>query len=171
MRGYARVYHVLESLQYGLLYMFAAFFGGVGLDFLFPRYSDNTPTGPLFGQVIGQCSLLVLVVYFVRFVIKQVPILFPVYPGSKYVPYQVPEYEGEMMMGLIFLGSQLNLVQKIDLLAQRFYEYLFNEKRDLVGESVDLRAKVSDEVRKAKDGVHKIEEDVKEIRELRIREE
>ncbi len=160
MRGYARVYHVLESLQYGLLYMLASFFGGVGLDFLFPRFKENTPTGLLFAEVAGQCSLLVLVVYFVRFLIKQVPILFPVMPGSKYIPDEVPEYSGEMMMGLIFLGSQLNLVQKIDLLAQRFYEFLFDKKRDVLG-GVDLRAKV-------KDGVTKIEETVKE-REEQIR--
>lgn len=129
MRPRARIYHVLESVQYGLLYLIAAFLGGVGLDFWFPPYDPAKPLGVVFREVVQQCVALVLVVYFVRYCVKSVPILFPVFPGSSYIPYTTPEFNGEMMMGLVFLGSQLNLVQKLDLVAQKLYAWLFQEER------------------------------------------
>ena len=39
------------------------------------------------------------------------------------------EYEGEMMMGLIFLGVQFNLIHKIDKIARALYEYFYEEER------------------------------------------
>ena len=133
MRGKTRLYHILESLQYGILYLIAAFIGGVGLDFTFPHADDTKPTGELFREVTLQCLLLILVVYFVRYCVKSVPILFPVGPGSSYVPYQTAEFDGEMMMGLVFLSSQLNLLEKINILSHRLYAYLFNEERVVKG--------------------------------------
>jgi hypothetical protein len=127
---------MLESVQYGLLYLIAAFIGGVGLDFWFPPYDAKKPVGQVFSEVVQQCIALVLVVYFVRYCVKSVPILFPVFPGSSYVPYTTPEFNGEMMMGLVFLGSQLNLVQKLDLIAQKLYSWFFNEERKVRGDLV-----------------------------------
>jgi hypothetical protein len=136
MRGKTRLYHILESLQYGILYLIAAFIGGVGLDFTFPHADDTKTTGEIFREVTLQCLLLILVVYFVRYCVKSVPILFPVGPGSSYVPYQTAEFDGEMMMGLVFLSSQLNLLQKISTLSHRLYEYLFDEERVVKGDLV-----------------------------------
>jgi hypothetical protein len=136
MRPRARIYHVLESVQYGLLYLIAAFLGGVGLDFWFPPYDPKKPLGVVFSEVVQQCVALVLVVYFVRYCVKSVPILFPVFPGSSYIPYTTPEFNGEMMMGLVFLGSQLNLVQKLDLVAQKLYSWLFKEERKVKADLV-----------------------------------
>jgi hypothetical protein len=136
MRGKTRLYHILESLQYGILYLIAAFIGGVGLDFTFPHADDTKTTGVLFREVTLQCLLLILVVYFVRYCVKSVPILFPIMPGSSYVPYQTAEFDGEMMMGLVFLSSQLNLLQKISTLSHRLYEYLFDEERIVKGDLV-----------------------------------
>ena len=79
-----------------------------------------------------------------RFVVKCVPVLFPVAKGSGYIPYQTAEFNGEMMMGFVFLGSQLNLIRKIDELASRLYVWLFTEER------------------KGKDGTQTVKEGVKE---------
>lgn len=142
MRSKTRLYHILESLQYGILYLIAAFIGGVGLDFSFPHADKEKNTGVIFREVTFQCLLLILVVIFVRYCVKSVPILFPISPGSSYVPYQTPEFNGEMMMGLVFLSSQLNLLQKIDTLAHRLYYYLFNEERVVKGDLVSVKNKV-----------------------------
>jgi hypothetical protein len=48
-------------------------------------------------------------------------------PGNE---REAPEYSGEMMMGFVFLGSQLNLINKLDLLSKRFYGWLYSEERD-----------------------------------------
>ena len=130
MRGWTRLYHLFESIQYAVLYMLSAFAGGVGLDFLFPVYDKNKQTWTLFREVTGQCLLLVLLVYFIRIQIKSVPLLFPIDGApSNYVPYRTAEFNGEMMMGFVFLSSQLNLLNKIDLLSKRLYKWMFNEER------------------------------------------
>lgn len=130
MKLSSRALDIAESLQYGFLYMGAAFVGGVGLDFMFPRYSEETPTRTIILEVIAQCLSLVVLVYFIRSVIGRVPFLFHVPKGSSFTPYMTHEYEGEMMMGLIFLGVQLNLVYKLDKLARELYMYFFNKERD-----------------------------------------
>ena len=127
MKGSIRIYHILESIQYGLLYMIAAFIGGVGLDFSFAPYTEDIQTKELFRQITLQCILLIVVVYCTRALVKQVPILFPTSRG--FIPYTTPEFNGEMMMGFVFLGSQLNLIQKIDLLAKRLYGLYYKEER------------------------------------------
>jgi hypothetical protein len=142
MRSNIRMYHILESIQYGLLYMIAAFIGGVSLDFAFPHFTEEIDTWELFRQIAYQCLLLILVVYFTRYVIKKVPILFPVKAGSSFVPYTTPEFNGEMMMGLIFLGSQLNLIQKIDLLSKRLYTYFYKEERVVKNSKVTITSKL-----------------------------
>ena len=123
------LYSALESLQYGILYLAAAFVGGVSLDFLFPHYDVEKPTEEIAREVILQCLLLVLLVIFIRYCIKQVPILFK--PSANYIPYRVPEFNGEMMMGFVFLGCQINLIQKIDLLATKLYNQIFEEDRKI----------------------------------------
>jgi hypothetical protein len=129
MRANAQLYHILESIQYGVLYLLAAFLGGVSLDFLFPHYDPEKPEPLMLREVVFQCILLVLVVLLTRGLVKQVPILFPVNGGSGYTPYKTAEFNGEMMMGFVFLGSQLNLIQKIDHLATELYNWLFDTER------------------------------------------
>jgi hypothetical protein len=121
------VYTILEALQYGALYCLAAFAGGVGLDFAFPRYKKETPTHELLREVVLQSLSLIVVVFCIRLGIQQVPILFPVPRGYK--PYETPEFNGEMMMGLIFLSSQVNLLAKIDELSKRLYSYYYKEEK------------------------------------------
>ncbi len=145
MKGFTRLFHVLESVQYGLLYMFAAFFGGVSLDYIFPRYDENEKTGTVLWQAVLQCLCLIILVYFTRYVIKNIPLFFPIPSFSKFIPYTTPEYSGEMMMGFVFLGSQLNLINKLDLLSKRFYQFIYNEKRDKVTPSVSLNKSTDDD--------------------------
>lgn len=129
MKLHPHIYSTLESIQYGVLYLFAAFIGGVTLDFLFPHYDNEKPTEDIIREVIFQSILLVLLVIFIRYYIKQIPILFKV--SSNYTPYKVPEFNGEMMMGFVFLGCQINLIKKIDLLATKLYNQIFEEDRKI----------------------------------------
>jgi hypothetical protein len=129
MKLQTHAYHILESIQYGILYMVAAFLGGVGLDFSFPHYDPKKPVDEIRREVIYQCIMLVLVVILVRSIVKSVPFLIPVPKGLNFIPYKTAEFNGEMMMGFVFLGCQLNLIQKLDFLAGRLYIWLFDEER------------------------------------------
>lgn len=129
MKLHPHFYSALESLQYGVLYLVAAFIGGVSLDFLFPHYDSEKSTEEVIREVVLQSLLLVLLVILIRYCVKKVPILFRY--SSNYIPYRVPEFNGEMMMGFVFLGCQINLIQKIDLLATKLYNQIFEEDRKI----------------------------------------
>jgi hypothetical protein len=123
------LYSVLELVQYAAIYLFAALGAGVALDTLFPRFESKKGTHELLTEVVLQCLALVVIVFFIRMYVTRVPILFVAPKGSNYVPYGTTEYGGEMMMGLVFLGSQMNLVRKIDELSGRFYKALYARER------------------------------------------
>ena len=125
--------------------MFAAFFGGVALDYIFPRYDENEETKTVLWQTVLQCLCLIIMVYFLRYIIKFIPLFFPIPSFSKFIPYTTPEYSGEMMMGFVFLGSQLNLINKLDLLSKRFYQFLYKEKRDKETSTVSLNKSTDDD--------------------------
>ena len=122
-------YSILEALQYGFLYFVAAFLGGVGLDFAFPKFKKDTPTDELLREVVGQSLALIVVVFLIRLSIQRVPIWFPMPRKGSYIPYESSEFNGEMMMGFVFLGCQLNLINKIDLIADKIYKWYFKEER------------------------------------------
>jgi hypothetical protein len=110
--------------------MLAAFIGGVGLDYLFPVYDPKKALGPVVREVTAQCLLLILLVYFIRMNVKSVPLLFSLKGAPRgYKPYSTAEFNGEMMMGFVFLGCQLNLINKIDLIADKLYKLYFKEER------------------------------------------
>ena len=132
MKGNAGFYHILESIQYGLLYLVAAFMAGVGLDFAFPVYNEKKPSNVIFREVIFQCLALVVAVILVRFCVRSVPILFPVRGSIGYKPYQTSEFNGEMMISFVFIACQLNLINKVNLLASRLYKVFFKDERRII---------------------------------------
>ena len=111
--------------------MILAFLGGVGLDFVFPPYKDKIKTNELVLEVTLQCLSLIIVVYIIRYWIQLIPLLFPVTSGTGYKPYTSAEFNGEMMMGMVFISSQLNLLYKIDLISKRLYALFFQEERNI----------------------------------------
>ncbi len=143
MKESAGIYSILESLQYGLLYLVAAFIAGVSLDFAFPIYDPQKPTNKVFQEVMGQCLSLVVTVILVRYCVKSVPLLLPI-KGTGYVPYHTAEYNGEMMMSFIFIASQMNLINKVNLLSNRLYMFLFKDERKLIdGEHKRMQVRAS----------------------------
>ena len=141
LRNEIRVMELLESIQYGILYLVAGFAVGVGLDYSFPAYNERVRTSVLFTEVAFQCLLLVICTYYLRKIVKIVPFLFVIdFSGSgkmTYKPYQAEEYGGEIMIALVFLGAQFNLIKKLDLLSRRFYTWLYDEEKT-VGESIGI---------------------------------
>jgi hypothetical protein len=71
--------------------------------------------------------------YFIRQLVTSVPFLFPIPRGIGFKPYLSDEFSGEMMMGLVFLGSQLHLIQKIDLLSTRLHHRFFEDEKYING--------------------------------------
>lgn len=136
-----RLMELLESIQYGILYLVAGFGLGVALDYSFPAFNEDTKTSVLFTEVAIQCLLLIVLTYYLRKLIKIIPFLFMVdFTGlgrTSFKPYQSEEYGGEVMIAIVLLGAQFNLIKKLDLLSRRFYKWLYDEEKK-VGESLGI---------------------------------
>ena len=136
-----RVMELLESIQYGLLYLIVGFATGVTLDYSFPNYNEQTKTSVLFTEVALQCLLLIILVFYIRKLVKIVPFLFVIdFTGSgksAYKPYEASEYGGEIIIAIVLLGAQFNLIKKLDLLSRRFYSWLYSQEK-AIGESLGI---------------------------------
>lgn len=126
-----RIMELLENVQYGLGYMSLAFIIGVALDYIFPKFDNEQETHQVVMEVTLQIILLIIGAFYIRKIVKIMPFLFVIQfdiDGDgripKYRPYESTEFEGELMMGLVFVASQRNLLNKIDLISDRLYTYL-----------------------------------------------
>lgn len=124
-----RIQNILEILQYGLLYLVAGFLSGAFLDTCFPLADEKKDTTEIFGEVVGQSMLLILVIYYVRKLVKIVPFMFQF--TKSYRPYGATEYSGEIMIAIVLIGSQFSLLKKIDILSRRFYKSVWMVEKDL----------------------------------------
>jgi hypothetical protein len=139
-----RAMQLLESIQFGLGYLVVGFFAGTVLDYSFPGFEEDISTGKLFLEVLLQCILLIILVFYVRKIVKIMPFLFVLnYDINRngkvdaYNPYEASEYGGEIMIAVVILGAQFNLIKKIDLLSRRLYQAIYNEEKK-IGHSLGL---------------------------------
>jgi len=133
-----RVMELFESLQYGLGYLILSFLSGISLDYAFPRYDENKNKWTVLGEVIAQCLTLIIVVYYVRKIVKIMPFLFVIQwdldgdgKVPMYKPYEASEYGGELMIAIVLIGTQLNLIKKIDLVSRYLYHYLYGHYKSV----------------------------------------
>lgn len=131
-----RVMELFESLQYGLGYLVLSFLAGISLDYAFPRYDELKNKWTVLGEIIAQCLSLIILVYYVRKIVKIMPFLFVIqwnlYGDGKvpsYKAYETTEYGGELMIAIVLIGTQLNLIKKIDLVSRYLYHYLYGHHK------------------------------------------
>ena len=68
-----RVMELLESIQYGLGYLFVGFFMGVGTDMLFPVYTSEKDAWTVFSEVISFIFLLISFNFSIQALISLTP--------------------------------------------------------------------------------------------------
>ena len=129
-----RAMEILESIQYGLGYLFVGFFLGVATDMLFPVFDSKKDEWEVFAEVILQCITLIVVVFYCRKIVKLMPFVFAF--NSKYRVHESDEYHGEIMIAVILIGVQINLIKKLDLLSKKLYKWMWKEERALTNEKL-----------------------------------
>ena len=125
-----RIMELLESIQYGLGYLFIGFVLGVATDMLFPVYDSTKEPWDVFSEVMLQCIMLIIVVFYCRKIVKVMPFVFAF--NSKYRVHESDEYNGEIIIAVVLIGAQINLIKKIDLLSKNVYKWMWKEERALM---------------------------------------
>jgi hypothetical protein len=124
-----RFINIVGTVQYGLLYAIVFFFLGIGIERLFPPFrSAATTPNALIGQVLLQCFVITIAIFYVRKFVEAIPGILSFFPSAfnldklldkGYIPYGIDEYKGEMMMSLVLIGTQVNLLKKIGRLVEQ----------------------------------------------------
>lgn len=109
---------LLEVVQYGAIYCITAFVASSALNLIFTPYSETVSTGHLALEVIWELLLNVIVIYYLRLLIRSVPLVLH-FGGTPFEPYTTTEFNGEIAIGIIFIGVQFRLIKKLDLLSRR----------------------------------------------------
>lgn len=123
-----RFMQLFEILQYGFLYILVSFFLGSFFDTLFTAPDEKTPTEKMFLEVILQSLLFVISVFYIRKLVKLVPLAIS---AKGFRPYETDEYSGEMIIAVVLVATQFGLLKKIDILSRRFYKDFLGLEREL----------------------------------------
>ena len=123
-----RLMTLLEAVQYSLLYGLLGYFVGSGLDAVFPEFNEKKPVSDVALEVMGQTLCFVVLIFYLRKIVKLVPFLFVINwdlngdgKVPKYRPYETNEYAGEITIALVLIASQMNLLRKVDMLSRALY--------------------------------------------------
>jgi hypothetical protein len=121
-----RFINIVGTVQYGLLYAIVFFFLGVGIERLFPLFRSGASAQELAGQILLQCFVILIALFYARKFVEAIPGILSFFPSmfqldklleKGYIPYGIDEYKGEIMASLILIGTQVNLLKKIAYLA------------------------------------------------------
>lgn len=125
-----RANELAELGQYAVIYTILSIIVSGALNLIFRPYNEGITTWRLAYEIIMEVVIIVVVVFYMRKLIKTVPFLFEMsWPGTpKYIPYLSTEFNGEIAIGIIFIGMQFRLIKKLDLLSRRLYSAFFGTK-------------------------------------------
>lgn len=121
-----RFVNIVGTVQYSLLYAVVFFFLGIGIERLFTPFRATALPMELIGQILLQCFVLAIAIFYARKLVEAIPGVLSFFPSwfnldkmleKGYIPYGIDEYKGELMVSLLLVGTQTNLLKKIAYLA------------------------------------------------------
>ena len=114
-----RQQELMEMAQYSFLYFAIGLPIASFTDWLFPNYDENISSLRLFVEVTIQLIVDVLLLFYLKKLIKIVPFLFR-YEETTYVPSLASAFNGDIVISLAYLSVQQDLQKKLKLLSGRF---------------------------------------------------
>ena len=129
-----RLINIVGTIQYGILYFISYFFVGLFIEYLFPRFTTKISLDSLATQILLQCLVILIAVFYVQKLVEAIPGILSFFPNlfdrqklinQGYKPYTIDEYKGEMISSIILVGVQINLLNKIILLAKILTSKIF----------------------------------------------
>jgi hypothetical protein len=124
-----RFLNINGTIQYGLLYGILYLFCGILINNIFPAYTTNIQLRSLFMWIILQSIVIIIATFYSQKFVEAIPGWASLFPGffnpeelkSKgWKPYGIPEYKGDMAASIILIGTQINLLKKIELFTRKF---------------------------------------------------
>lgn len=124
-----RLINIGGSIQYGILYCLVFFAIGITLHNIFPTLNKADSLFSIFLWIILQSLVIILLTFYVEKFVESIPGLFSFFPdffnfnellAKGFIPYGVDEFKGNMASSIILIGTQINLLNKIQYFTIEF---------------------------------------------------
>jgi len=127
-----RVHKLLFVMQYTLLYVAVGLGLGSLLDHLFPDYDPEKENLDIVKELVLQTLVIGVTLFYARKLVKVVPYLFNFDNSfSNNHAQNMPEYQGTLILGMVFVATQTSYLKKIQHLSKNvIVKSLKNEEDD-----------------------------------------
>jgi hypothetical protein len=124
-----RLINIGGSIQYGILYCIVFFFIGIILHNIFPALNKSDPLLHTFLWIILQSVVIIIAAFYVEKFVEIFPGIFTFFPkffdinellSKGFIPYGIDEYKGNMAASLILIGTQYQLLNKVEYFTTEF---------------------------------------------------
>ena len=112
-----RLTQLFEIIQFSVLYIIICLLTGIYLDYLFPEPDETKSSLHILIELSVHSVIVALSVFYIRKVAKLVPLMFQV-KGFREI--HTREYDGEIIVAIVFFTTQKKIFEKINILHKRF---------------------------------------------------
>jgi len=112
-----RLTQLFEIIQFSILYIIICLLTGIYLDYLFPEPDETKSSLHILIELSVHSVIVALSVFYIRKVAKLVPLMFQV---KDFREIHTREYDGEIIVAIVFFTTQKKIFEKISILHKRF---------------------------------------------------
>ena len=112
-----RLTQLFEIIQFSILYIIICLITGIYLDYLFPEPDETKSSLHILIELSVHSVIVALSVFYIRKVAKLVPLIFQV---KNFREIHTREYDGEIIVAIVFFTTQKKIFEKISILHKRF---------------------------------------------------
>lgn len=106
-----RVLRLLEILQFTIIYVFLTMHLACYIDRMFPTLDRNKSYFRLLVEIIVHFTVLAIFIFYIQKIAKIIPPIGIFYP--KYKIGTTSQYNGGAIIGIVLIGAQKNLLEKV----------------------------------------------------------
>ena len=112
-----RLTQLFEIIQYSVLYIIICLITGIYLDYLFPDPDDKKSTLHILLELSFHSIIIALSVFYIRKICHLFPLMFKT---KNFREIHTREYDGEIIVAIVFFTTQKKIFEKINILHKRF---------------------------------------------------
>tara|TARA_Y100000022_G_C13088085_1_gene300934 strand:+ start:110 stop:514 length:405 start_codon:yes stop_codon:yes gene_type:complete len=112
-----RLTQLFEIIQFSVLYIIICLIAGIYLDYLFPDPDENKSTLSILLELSFHSIIVALSVFYIRKICHLFPLMFK---AKNFREIHTREYDGEIIVAIVFFTTQKKIFEKINILHKRF---------------------------------------------------
>lgn len=141
------LHQLIFIFQYNILYVILAFVIGSSINYLFPNYDENKNNTTIIKEVLLQIIVLSFFIFYAQKIINCVPYIGMHYMDGERIlnfyqdNFYIPSFPiGIILFTIVLIATQNNLIDKINLLNQRYqfkYDNLYQKTNTIYHNTIN----------------------------------